>query len=87
LIAWAEELGHDNLISLLNANLKEEKAADKKLNMLAEGGVNRRAKPRGAELRHQAQARSERQVPLNGAARPAEARAPRPKSKRKASHS
>ena len=43
LIAWAEELGHDNVISLLNANLKEEKAADKKLNALAEGTVNRRA--------------------------------------------
>lgn len=43
LIAWAEELGHDNVVSLLKANLKEEKAADKKLNGLAEGGVNRRA--------------------------------------------
>lgn len=43
LIAWAEELGHDNVVSLLNANLKEEKATDKKLNRLAEGGVNRRA--------------------------------------------
>ena len=42
LIAWAEELGHANVVSLLNANLKEEKAADKKLNALAEGGVNRR---------------------------------------------
>ena len=31
------------MISLLNANLKEEKAADKKLNALAEGTVNRRA--------------------------------------------
>jgi ferritin-like metal-binding protein YciE len=46
LIAWAEELGHDNVVSLLNANLKEEKAADKKLNTLAEGGVNRRASGR-----------------------------------------
>jgi rubrerythrin len=43
LIAWAEELGHNNVVSLLNANLKEEKAADKKLNNLAEGGVNKRA--------------------------------------------
>lgn len=43
LIAWAEELGHINIVSLLNANLKEEKAADKKLNLLAEGGLNRRA--------------------------------------------
>lgn len=46
LIAWAEELGHDNVIPLLNANLKEEKAADRKLNRLAEGGVNRRASGR-----------------------------------------
>jgi ferritin-like metal-binding protein YciE len=43
LIAWAEELGHANVVSLLNANLKEEKGADKKLNALAIGGVNRRA--------------------------------------------
>jgi ferritin-like metal-binding protein YciE len=46
LIAWAEELGHNNVVSLLNANLKEEKAADKKLNNLAEGGVNKRASGR-----------------------------------------
>jgi ferritin-like metal-binding protein YciE len=43
LIAWAKELGHDKVVGLLNVNLKEEKAADKKLNGLAEGVVNRRA--------------------------------------------
>jgi hypothetical protein len=43
LIAWAKELGHDNTVRLLNANLKEEKAADRKLNTLAKGSVNRRA--------------------------------------------
>jgi ferritin-like metal-binding protein YciE len=43
LIAWAQTLGHDNVTSLLNANLREEKAADRKLNKLAEGKVNRRA--------------------------------------------
>jgi ferritin-like metal-binding protein YciE len=48
LIAWAEELGHDKVISLFNANLKEEKAADKKLNALAEGTVNRRATGRAS---------------------------------------
>lgn len=48
LIAWAEDLGHSNVVSLLKANLKEEKAADKKLNGLAEGGVNRRATGRTA---------------------------------------
>lgn len=43
LIAWAQELGHDNVVSLLNATLKEEKAADKKLNGIAEGKVNPKA--------------------------------------------
>jgi ferritin-like metal-binding protein YciE len=42
LIAWAQELGHDNVTNLLKANLREEKAADKKLNVLVEGKVNRR---------------------------------------------
>ena len=46
LIAWAQELGHQNVVSLLNANLKEEKAADKKLTSLEEGGVNRKASGR-----------------------------------------
>ena len=43
LIAWAKELDHNNVVGLLTANLRQEKAADKKLNGLAEGGVNRRA--------------------------------------------
>ena len=43
LIAWAQELGHDNVIRFLKANLKEEKAADKKLNALAEAKLNRKA--------------------------------------------
>jgi ferritin-like metal-binding protein YciE len=44
LIAWAKTLGHRDAIRLFNANLKEEKAADKKLTGLAENGVNRKAK-------------------------------------------
>jgi ferritin-like metal-binding protein YciE len=43
LIAWAEELGHDNVTRLLNANLREEKAADKKLNTIAEDKANPKA--------------------------------------------
>jgi ferritin-like metal-binding protein YciE len=44
LIAWAESLGRDDIIRLLNTNLKEEKAADKKLSTVAlRKGVNRRA--------------------------------------------
>ena len=44
LIAWAESLGHDDIIRLLNTNLNEEKAADKKLSTVAlRKGVNRKA--------------------------------------------
>ena len=44
LIAWAESLGHDDVIRLLNTNLNEEKAADKKLSTVAlRKGVNRKA--------------------------------------------
>ena len=40
LIAWAEALGMDDVISLLNENLEEEKAADEKLSEIAEDGIN-----------------------------------------------
>jgi ferritin-like metal-binding protein YciE len=44
LIAWPESLGHDDIIRLLNTNLNEEKAADKKLSTVAlRKGVNRKA--------------------------------------------
>ena len=44
LIAWAEELDHDDVVRLLTTNLNEEKAADKKLSNLAlRKGVNRKA--------------------------------------------
>jgi ferritin-like metal-binding protein YciE len=44
LIAWADELGHDDVVRLLTTNLNEEKAADKKLSTVAlRKGVNRKA--------------------------------------------
>jgi ferritin-like metal-binding protein YciE len=43
LIAWAQQLGHSNVVSLLNQTLDEEKATDKKLTEIAEAQVNRRA--------------------------------------------
>ena len=43
LIAWAKQLGRNDCASLLQQNLEEEKAADKKLTSLAENGVNRQA--------------------------------------------
>jgi ferritin-like metal-binding protein YciE len=43
LIAIAKQLGHDAAAQLLQANLDEEYAADKKLNKLALGRINKKA--------------------------------------------
>jgi ferritin-like metal-binding protein YciE len=43
LIAWAKAMGHTEAISLLEENLQEEKAADKKLTSLAEDNINETA--------------------------------------------
>ena len=43
LVAWAQAMGHTQAASLLQQTLEEEKAADKKLSGLAEGGINQGA--------------------------------------------
>jgi len=43
LIAWANQLGKDDVARLLEQTLSEEKAADKKLTTLAERDVNQKA--------------------------------------------
>jgi ferritin-like metal-binding protein YciE len=44
LIAWAEELGHEDVVRFLTTNLNEEKAANTKLNTIAmRKGVNVKA--------------------------------------------
>ena len=43
LVAWAKAMGHTEAARLLQANLNEEGAADKKLSGLAEGGINQEA--------------------------------------------
>jgi ferritin-like metal-binding protein YciE len=43
LIAWAEELGHDEIVRFLTTNLNEEKAANTKLNRAMRKGVNAKA--------------------------------------------
>ena len=43
MIAWAEQLGHNDAVPLLKATLKEEKAADAKLNDIAMTSANREA--------------------------------------------
>ena len=43
LVAWAQAMGHTEAAKLLQQTLDEEKAADKKLSGLAEGGINQEA--------------------------------------------
>jgi len=43
LSAWAKLLGHRGVAKLFDANLKEEKATDKKLNGIAKRKINRKA--------------------------------------------
>jgi ferritin-like metal-binding protein YciE len=43
LVAWANAMGHTEAGKLLQQTLDEEKAADKKLSGLAEGGINQDA--------------------------------------------
>ena len=43
LVAWAKQLGRNDCATVLQQNLEEEKATDKKLTTLAESSVNRKA--------------------------------------------
>jgi ferritin-like metal-binding protein YciE len=43
LIAWAEQMGHDEVVELLEETLEEEKEADQKLTSVAETVANQRA--------------------------------------------
>ena len=43
LVAWAKQLGRDDCASILQQNLDEEYATDKKLTAMAESKINRRA--------------------------------------------
>jgi ferritin-like metal-binding protein YciE len=42
-MAWAEALGLNDVVQVLNETLEEEKAADEKLSALAESGINQAA--------------------------------------------
>jgi len=49
LVAWAKAMNHTDAAKLLEKTLNEEKAADAKLNSLAEGGINEEAAEGGGE--------------------------------------
>jgi ferritin-like metal-binding protein YciE len=55
--AWARLLGFDEVVSLLEQTLEEEKAADKKLTMIAEQEVNLSAANEGRTMATSASAR------------------------------
>ena len=50
LIAWAKEMGRKDVADLLASTLEEEKAADKKLTMVAEQRVNKMAEGKGRAM-------------------------------------
>ena len=56
LIAWAEALGHDDIVRFLTTNLNEEKAADKKLFTVA---LRKRGEPQGSQLAGSARRKDE----------------------------
>ena len=43
LVTWAQQLGHNEVVPLLQKTLDEEKATDKKLTTMAESRINRKA--------------------------------------------
>jgi len=47
---YAQMMGHDQSARLLQQNLDEEGSADKKLTAIAEGSINVKAMPDGAEM-------------------------------------
>jgi ferritin-like metal-binding protein YciE len=63
LVAWARAMGHDDAAELLQQTLDEEKAADKKLSALAEGGINQDA----ADAAHADEDDEENEEPVGAA--------------------
>ena len=62
LVAWAQSMGHTDAADLLQEILDEEKAADKKLSTLAEGGINQEA----ADAAHPEDEEEEGEAPARG---------------------
>jgi ferritin-like metal-binding protein YciE len=74
LVAWARVMGHTEAADLLQQTLDEEKAADKKLSGLANGGINREAADAADPSDGQEESEtlaSARKVPSKSAKKPA----------------
>jgi ferritin-like metal-binding protein YciE len=79
LVAWANGMGHTEAADLLQQNLDEEKAADEKLNSLAEGGINQEA----ADAAHPSDDEDEERLPAARSGRGAAAAMRRPQPARR----
>jgi ferritin-like metal-binding protein YciE len=79
LVAWARAMGHDDAADLLQETLDEEKAADEKLNALAEGGINEQA----AQGAHEGDEEEEDEEPVGAGARGASSRRSSSSSRRR----
>jgi ferritin-like metal-binding protein YciE len=80
LVAWARAMGHDDAADLLQETLDEEKAADEKLNELAEGGINEQA----AQLAHPDESdEEEEEEPVGAGARGGSSKRSSPSSRRR----
>jgi len=78
LIAWAQSMGHTEATNLLQGILDEEKAADKKLSSLAEGGINQEA----ADAAHGEEEEEEDEAPARGGRKGGSATAVAPRRRR-----
>jgi ferritin-like metal-binding protein YciE len=79
LVAWARGMGHTQAANLLQQNLDEEKAADKKLSQLAEGGINQKA----ADAAHPAEDEETVQPPARAGRGPSSAAESSKRSRRR----
>ena len=64
LIAWATELDKEEVVPLLERNLREEKAADKKLTTIAEARVNKGSSRRSRTKRRPSAKRKVSRAPI-----------------------
>lgn len=62
LVAWARTLGRADVAKLLEANLSQEKATDKKLTGIAKKKINRKALVQGHAKKKKMDARTEKQA-------------------------
>jgi ferritin-like metal-binding protein YciE len=83
LVAWANGMGHTEAASLLQETLDEEKAADQKLNAIAEGGINQEAADAAHPSDEEDESEEERPMARSGRGAAAAMRKPQPARRRK----